>query len=65
MTDRLKPKLLKYCGKKCRMLETIAAAVSVDQFRLNAVEIETYTTTQQDVVVLEWYKQQMRAQQAC
>ena len=47
------------------MLETIAAAVSVDQFRLNAVEIETYTTTQQDVEVLEWYKQQMRAQQAC
>jgi hypothetical protein len=30
VTDRLKPKLLKYGGKQCRMFEAITAAVSVD-----------------------------------
>src|ERR1700738_452580 len=62
MTERLKPKFLEYGGKKRRMLEAITAALGMYELGLNTSEIETYTTTQQYVEVLEWDEQQMRTQ---
>src|ERR1700722_8031693 len=53
MADGLKSQLLEDGCKQCCMLEATAAAASLDQLGLNARQIETYATAQQDVEILE------------
>jgi hypothetical protein len=53
VANGLKAEAFERGGEQARMLETIAAAASLHQFLLQAVEIKPHAAAEQDVEVLE------------